>query len=96
VNQALNRTLAQLKKYRHELLRREYVLDETRNRHRMLTLMDIHESKERIAPFRILMPLDSEKEADMRLSELIEEGRRCSPEIDAVLVEFSPQSTARL
>lgn len=70
---ALDRNLAQTKKYREEVLQRKYILDEIYDKNRILDRMEIEESKERMAQLKVLMPIEEkEQNPDLLDPEVLE------------------------
>lgn len=73
LHQALDRNMAQTKKYKEEVLQRKYILDEIRDRNRYLEQQEIQDSKQRMAYLKTIMPLQSEIKADTKLPQLMQE-----------------------
>ena len=72
LHQALDRTLAQTKKYQEELMQKKYLLDEIGDRNRLLDQMEIQESKNRMSQLKILMPFRDQENNDDIMKQLPE------------------------
>jgi hypothetical protein len=82
LRQALDRSLAQSKKYREEILQRKYLLDEIREKNRILDQMEIQESKDRMQQLKALMPMRSEIKEESVIPKWLEERRKEREELD--------------
>ncbi|KAK8885767.1 hypothetical protein M9Y10_041221 [Tritrichomonas musculus] len=89
LHQALDRALAQSKKYQEEVLQRKYLLDEIGDRNRLLDQMEIQASKDRMAQLKILMPLTGQEEndTDPKLHEILAERAKQQKEFEALLTQ---------
>ncbi|EAY09630.1 hypothetical protein TVAG_056740 [Trichomonas vaginalis G3] len=58
LHQALDRSLAMSKKFRDQVMETKYMLDEIREKNRILEQMEIHDSKVRTAQLKIPLPID--------------------------------------
>lgn len=88
LHQALDRTLAQTKKYQEELMQKKYLLDEIGDRNRLLDQMEIQESKNRMAQLKILMPFrDQENNDDImkQLPEMLAERAKQQKEFEELI-----------
>lgn len=83
---ALDRLMAQNKKYHEFVLKRKYILDEIREKNRQLEMMEIQDSKDRMAQLRITMPIDEgKKDEEYLLPLLIEERQKQNKELEELL-----------
>ncbi|OHT11276.1 hypothetical protein TRFO_19378 [Tritrichomonas foetus] len=86
LSQVLDRSLAQSRKHKEFILKRKYLLDEIRDKNRLLEQMEIQESKNRMAQLKILMPLSNQQpENDNVLPALQEEYQRWQKEMKELL-----------
>lgn len=58
LHQALDRSLAMSKKFRDQVMETKYMLDEIREKNRILEQMEIHDSKVRTAQLKVPLPID--------------------------------------
>jgi hypothetical protein len=77
----------QNKKYQEAVLQTKYLLDEIRDRNRILDQIEIQESKDRMAQLKVVMPLESENNPDAALPALLEERKKQQEEMEALLAE---------
>jgi hypothetical protein len=82
LRQALDRSLAQSKKYREEILQRKYLLDEIREKNRILDQKEIQESKDRMVQLRTLMPMRSEIKEESQIPQWLAERKKEREELD--------------
>ncbi|KAK8876285.1 hypothetical protein M9Y10_006480 [Tritrichomonas musculus] len=74
LGQVLDRSIEQSRKYKEFVMKRKYLLDEIRDKNRLLEQQEIQESKNRMAQLKIQMPLSSQQsEQDALLPKLYEE-----------------------
>ena len=85
---ALDRVMEQSRKYKEFVAKRKYLLDEVRERNRLLDEAEIQDSKDRMRQLSIVMPLEHEKreqEQKARLARLLKENLERSKAIDDAL-----------
>lgn len=89
LHQALDRALAQSKKYQEEVQQRKYLLDEIGDRNRLLDQMEIQASKDRMAQLKILMPLTGQEviETDTQLPVILAERAKQQKEFEELLTQ---------
>lgn len=89
LHQALDRAIAQSKKYQEEVQQRKYLLDEIGDRNRLLDQMEIQASKDRMAQLKILMPLtgQEENETDSQLPIILAERAKQQKEFEYLLTQ---------
>jgi hypothetical protein len=85
LRQALERVSVQNRRYQEGVLQTRYLLDEIRDRNRMLDQIEIEESKKRMAQLKAVMPLESENDPDSVLPALLEERKRQQEELEVML-----------
>lgn len=74
LGQVLDRSIEQSRKYKEFVMKRKYLLDEIRDKNRLLEQQEIQESKNRMAQLKIQMPLSSQQqENDNLLPKIMEE-----------------------
>lgn len=74
LGQVLDRSIEQSRKYKEFVMKRKYLLDEIRDKNRLLEQQEIQESKNRMAQLKIQMPLsDQEQENDNFIPKIMEE-----------------------
>lgn len=77
LGQVLDRSIEQSRKYKEFVMKRKYLLDEIRDKNRLLEQQEIQESKNRMAQLKIQMPLSSQQsEQDALLPKLYEENAK--------------------
>jgi hypothetical protein len=85
LRQALERVSVQNRRYQEGVLQTRYLLDEIRDRNRMLDQIEIEESKKRMAQLKVVMPLESEDDPDSVLPALLEERKKQQEELEIML-----------
>jgi hypothetical protein len=84
---ALDRLLAQSKKQRDEVMGRMYLLEEIRDKNRLLDMLEIQESYDRQAQLKAIMPMEREITEESQLPKLLATCKRQQAEIEDLLTE---------
>ena len=85
---ALDRVMDQSRKYKEFVQRRKYLLDEVRERNRLIDEAEIQESKDRMKHLSVIMPLEHERkehEQKVQLAKMLHENLERSKAIDDAL-----------
>jgi chromosome segregation ATPase len=87
LRQALDRLLAQSRKQRDEVLQRMYLLEEIRDKNRVIDMVEIQESHDRQAQLKGIMPLEREIRAESQLPKMLAICKQHQAEIEDLLTE---------
>jgi hypothetical protein len=87
LRQALDRLLAKSRKHRDEVMQQMYMLEEIRDRNRVVDMIEIQESLDRQAQLRQLMPLAKEIKEESEMPRMLSVCREQQADIEELLTE---------